>query len=37
VVAQSTGEIGPPEDLTRIANYQHPDHDTPADWRPPAS
>ena len=24
----------PPEDLTRIAIYQHPDHDTPADWRP---
>jgi hypothetical protein len=37
VVAQTTGEIGPPEDLARIANYQHPDHDTPADWRPPAS
>ena len=29
-----TGEAGAPEDLTRIAIYQHPDHDTPADWRP---
>ncbi len=24
-----TGEGEPPEDLARIANYQHPDHDTP--------
>jgi hypothetical protein len=30
-----TGELGSPEDLTRIVNFQHPDHDTPADWRPP--
>jgi hypothetical protein len=28
-----TGEGSPPEDLSRIVNYQHPDHDTPADWR----
>ena len=26
---------GAPEDLARIAIYQHPDHDTPMDWRPP--
>ena len=32
--AHRTGEAGAPEDLTRIAIYQHPDHDTPADWRP---
>jgi branched-subunit amino acid ABC-type transport system permease component len=24
----------PPEDLTRITVYQHPDHETPSDWRP---
>lgn len=29
-----TGEGGAPEDLSRITNFQHPDHDTPADWRP---
>jgi hypothetical protein len=33
--AQATGEGTPPEDLARIAIYQHPDHDTPADWRSP--
>jgi hypothetical protein len=32
--AHPTGEITPPEDLTRITVYQHPDHDTPAGWRP---
>jgi hypothetical protein len=32
--AHPTGEIAPPEDLTRITIYQHPDHDTPADWHP---
>jgi hypothetical protein len=37
VVAQTTGEIDPPEDLNRITNHQHPDHETPADWRPAAS
>ena len=31
-----TGEGNPPEDLSRITSYQHPDHDTPPDWRPPA-
>jgi len=31
--AQRTGEAGAPEDLSRITVYQHPDHDTPADWR----
>jgi len=30
-----TGEGNPPEDLARITNYQHPDHDTPPNWRPP--
>jgi hypothetical protein len=30
-----TGELGSPEDLTRIANFQHPDHETTANWRPP--
>jgi hypothetical protein len=35
--SQATGEGNPPEDLSRIATYQHPDHDTPADWRPPAA
>jgi hypothetical protein len=32
--AQATGEGNPPEDLARIRIHQHPDHDTPADWRP---
>jgi hypothetical protein len=32
--AHRTGEAGEPEDLSRIASFQHPDHDTPADWRP---
>jgi hypothetical protein len=27
--SQETGEGSPPEDLARIAIYQHPDHDTP--------
>jgi hypothetical protein len=30
-----TGELGSPEDLTRIVNFQHPDHDTPVNWQPP--
>lgn len=34
--ARPTSEGDPPEDLTHITNYQHPDHDTPPDWRPPA-
>ncbi len=34
--ALSTGEASPPEDLTRITIYQHPDHDMAPDWRPPA-
>ncbi|MEJ0020119.1 MAG: GFA family protein [Acetobacteraceae bacterium] len=33
--AHATGSGNPPEDLSRIANYQHPDHDTPPDWHPP--
>ncbi len=28
-----TGDAGAPEDLSRIAVYQHPDYDTPANWR----
>ena len=36
VAGQTTGEISPPEDLTRITNHQHPDHDTGPDWRPAA-
>ncbi len=32
-----TGELEPPEDLSRIVSFQHPDHDTPAGWRPPAA
>jgi hypothetical protein len=35
--AHRTGEASAPEDLSRIANLQHPDHDTPADWRPAGS
>ena len=35
--SQATGEGDPPEDLSRITTIQHPDHDTPADWRPPAA
>jgi hypothetical protein len=31
----TTGEGNPPEDLSRIVVFQHPDHDTPPDWRPP--
>jgi hypothetical protein len=34
--AHVTTDGNPPEDLTRIVNYQHPDHDTPPDWHPPA-
>jgi len=33
--AHRTSEASAPEDLSRIRNFQHPDHDTPADWRPP--
>ena len=32
----TTPEGGPPEDLTQIVIYQHPDHDTPPEWHPPA-
>jgi hypothetical protein len=30
-----TSEGSPPEDLSHIVCYQHPDHDTPPDWQPP--
>jgi hypothetical protein len=33
--ASATGEASPPEDLTKIAIRQHPDHDTEPEWRPP--
>lgn len=32
--ARRTGQAGAPEDLSRITNFQHPDHDTPEDWQP---
>jgi hypothetical protein len=31
--SRRTGEAGAPEDLSKISNFQHPDHDTPAEWR----
>ena len=34
--ARRTGAGPSPEDLSRIVKYQHPDHDTPADWHPPS-
>ncbi len=37
VPSRPTIEGNAPEDLTRIVNYQHPDHDTPPDWRPGGS
>ncbi len=33
--ARPTSEGSPPEDLSRIVNFQHPDHETPPDWHPP--
>jgi hypothetical protein len=35
--ATRTGEGSPLADLSRILNYQHPDHDTPTDWLPPSA
>jgi hypothetical protein len=35
--ARRTGEAGAPEDLSKIISFQHPDHDTPPDWRPPGA
>jgi hypothetical protein len=29
----TTSEGSPPEDLSRIVVYQHPDHDTPSEWQ----
>lgn len=34
--ASSTAENMQQERQARIVSYQHPDHDTPEDWRPPA-
>jgi hypothetical protein len=31
---RATSEGSAPEDLARITIYQHPDHDTPMEWRP---
>jgi hypothetical protein len=31
----ATGTLDPPEDLDRLSSRQHPDHDTPGNWRPP--
>jgi hypothetical protein len=36
VPGRTTSDGSPPEDLSRIVNYQHPDHDTPPGWHPPA-
>jgi hypothetical protein len=33
--ASETGSVDPAEDLTRIVNRQHPDHDTDPGWEPP--
>ena len=33
--AKVTGEIVGAERIAGMANFQHPDHDTPADWAPP--
>jgi len=33
--AQSTKEIHAARKQTPIVSFQHPDHDTPADWSPP--
>ena len=30
-----TGEGAPLEKLAGLVSYQHPDHETPEDWRPP--
>lgn len=35
--ARRTGMAGAPEDLSRIVNFQHPDHDTLEGWRPAGS
>ena len=35
LAARPTSEGSPPENLSRIVNFQHPDHDTPSDWHPP--
>jgi hypothetical protein len=33
--SHTTAEGTPPEDLTQIVVYQHPDHDTPPEWHAP--
>lgn len=35
VAGGETGAVNPPEDLARIINRQHPDHDTAEGWIPP--
>ena len=32
---ETTESSMPPELQAKMVNYQHPDHDTPADWTPP--
>jgi hypothetical protein len=32
--AETTDASTPREQLARLVGYQHPDHDTPADWTP---
>jgi hypothetical protein len=32
--AHATGETSTQVNLTRMVNFQHPDHDTASDWRP---
>jgi hypothetical protein len=34
--ASETGAGNPPEDLSRIINRQHPDHETADSWQPPS-
>jgi hypothetical protein len=33
---ETTGGAAPPEFLRTLVNFQHPDHDTPDGWTPPA-
>jgi hypothetical protein len=35
--AQTTEELYSTRKQRRIVSYQHPDHDTPADWSPPTA
>jgi hypothetical protein len=35
ITALPDARTGEPERQARLISYQHPDHDTPDDWRPP--